>query len=103
LPTPGKGLLQAGDVLLNGSRRFVVLSRQKSISGQEAPEARDEDGYRRCPFYTVTLEPMDNRPLPNYMQRHHIKGDPRRTFRLPDAHFFVFVKGGGWRFTRKTR
>lgn len=103
MTTPVRGLLQAGDVLLYGSRRFLVLSRQQSISGQEAREARDEEGYRLCPFYTVTVEPMDDRALPNYMQRHHIKGDPPRTFRLPDAHFFVFVKAGGWRYTRKAR
>ncbi len=102
MPTPGRGLLQAGDVLLYSNRRFRVLSRQKSASGMEAAGARDESGRRKCPFYTVTLEPMSTGPLPHYMLRHHVKGDPPRTFRLPEAHFFVFVKAGGWRLTRKT-
>jgi len=97
MTTPVRGLLQADDVLRYGSRRFRVLSRQPSVSGQEVAEARDVTGRRRCPFYTVTLEPMDARPLPNYMQRHHVKGDLPRTFRLPEAHYFVFVKAGGWK------
>jgi len=103
MTTPVRGLLQAGDVLLYGRRKFKVLGRYPSTSGQEAPQARDEAGHRLCPFYSVLVKPLDDRPLPYYTERHYVEGDPPGTFRIPEAHFFVFVKAGGWRYTRKAR
>ena len=96
--TTPRGQLRRGDILRYGGRRFRVLSRQRSISGQEAPGARDETGRRKCPFYTVTLEPMSAGPVASYWLRHHVKGDPPQTFRLPEAHYFVFVRSGGWTY-----
>ncbi len=100
-PTEARGWLRAGDVLAyQGKRRFKVIHRQ-STTGREAPQARDKTGWRICTFYVVTVEPMDDKPLPGYMQSHHVKGDPPRSFRISDAHFFVFHDGGrsGWKLT----
>jgi len=90
--------IRKGDRLQYGKRTFKVLGRYTSLSGEQCQQAAQLRAQgAQVPFYSVLVEPEDERVLPSYMQRHYITGDPPRTFRLPEAHYFVLIAEGGWK------